>query len=209
LKRFTYLDYIKAIHILKTNDVSSLEEEERKYLIDKAKTEDDKIIEILRDKKEIANFLNNFLNLKNKIESEELIQVRNGLIEKQNKNKHNNIIYKQKNKEIFFLIQHEENINKKLSYNMLNFCMEILQEWTRNKKSKTTSKKPIVIPIVIYTGKEKIHKQDAVIYKKIGNYTFENFEMKFEYNLINIKNMPKQYLIEQKTIFSNNILLEK
>lgn len=209
LKKFTYLDYIKAIHMLKTNQMPGIKEEKNKYYIEKLKSKEDELIKILEDKKEMASFLNNFLNFKNKIEEEDLTKVENKLIQEQSKNTKNTIIYKQKSNEVFFLVHHVTKIDEELTKKMLNFSIEVLNKWSRNKKTKKIAKKPIVIPIVIYTGREKIKKQDGLICRKVGNYTFENFEFTFNYNLINLKNISKQRLIEQNTVFSYRMIVEK
>lgn len=210
MKIFTYLDYIKSIHMFKLNNVLKFEEDTVEYrLQEKEETKEDVVISILENKKEMAEFINQFLNLKDEISEEELIKVKNDVITNKGNGKKNNIIYKQKDKEIFFLIEHQITITEELTYNMLNFCMEILQEWGRNKRAKISAKKPIVIPIVIYTGNEKIKRPEPISYNKIGNYSFENFEMNFEYNLINIRNTSPKYLIEKGTIFAYSMILEK
>ena len=204
MKKFTYLDYIKAIHMLKTNQIPKIKEEKNKYYIEKLKNKEDELIKILEDKKEMASFLNNFLNFKNKIEEDDLTKVENKLIQEQS-----TIIYKQKSNEVFFLVHHVTKIDEELTKKMLNFSIEILNKWSRNKKTKTIAKKPIVIPIVIYTGREKVKKQEGLICRKVGNYIFENFEFIFNYNLINLKNISKQRLIEQNTLFSYKLKLTK
>lgn len=210
MKIFTYLDYIKSIHMFKLNNVLKFEEDTVEYrLQEKEETKEDVVISILENKKEMAEFINQFLNLKDEISEEELIKVKNDVITNKGNGKKNNIIYKQKDKEIFFLIEHQITITEELTYNMLNFCMEILQEWGRNKRAKISAKKPIVIPIVIYTGNEKIKRLEPISYNKIGKYAFENFEMNFEYNLINIRNTSPKYLIEKGTIFAYSMILEK
>ncbi len=191
MKKFTYMDYIKAIHNLNLNSTLKFNEENTNYIINKDnKVKKDYIIEILKNKKEMAYFINKFLKFKEKILAEELIQVKNNAI--QNNNNLNTIIYKQKGKEIFFLVAHTKEIKKETSYIMLNNSIEILQQWTKNKKNN--GKKPIVIPIVLYTGKKKVKNVEPLKYNSIGGYEFENFEMTFEFNLIDARNILNEYL---------------
>ena len=61
---------------------------------------------------------------------------------------------------------------------MLNNSIEILQQWTKNKKNN--GKKPIVIPIVLYTGKKKVKNVEPLKYNSI--------------NLIDARNILNEYL---------------
>ena len=72
---FTYKDYIKCIHTLRLNAAFKLAEESSKYRSQKDNVEDKKIIKkIMQDKNEMANFINEFLESKEKIENKNLIR---------------------------------------------------------------------------------------------------------------------------------------
>ena len=105
MKVFTYKDYIKCIHTLRLNAAFKLAEESSKYRLLKDNIEDKKIIKnILKDKIEMAIFINEFLESKEKIENKNLIRYDSKYIATRHKVNENKLIYKIKNKEIFFIV---------------------------------------------------------------------------------------------------------
>lgn len=66
------------------------------------------------------------------------------------------IVYKMKNKEIFFLIEHQRTIDYNMPQRILGYELEIIKEATRGKKmTKSNHKLPTITPIIIYTGNKK------------------------------------------------------
>ena len=123
MKFITILDYLTY---LINNTSTILREDEEVYKIiaerEKAKYNQGKIEEvdkkhdkmfkvILSRKKEVTDFLNQFLDLKEVIKEEQIIQYPTEFITRQYKGKH---IYKLKNKSIYFLIEHQSTINKNM-----------------------------------------------------------------------------------------------
>ncbi len=53
------------------------------------------------------------------------------------KSKQAGLVYKLKNQEVFFLIEHQSTIDNSMPYRILNCCISIMQEWTRNKTKRT------------------------------------------------------------------------
>ena len=108
------------------------------------------------------------------------------------------IVYKMKEKEIFFLIEHQQKIDYDMPKRILEYEVEIIKQATRGKKmTKQEHKLPRVIPIVIYTGSGKwnvekyieecqeiLSKADCVRLGEyyvldVNNYTKEELEMKY------------------------------
>ena len=65
------------------------------------------------------------------------------------------IVYKVKEKPIYYLIEHQSTIDYNMAYRILNYCIDIMQEWIKGKKTGKETQYPIVIPIVLYTGRKK------------------------------------------------------
>ena len=103
----------------------------------------------------MAQFINGFLEPNEKIESKNLVKYTNSYINKKFKVKEADLVYKLKNKEIFFLVEHQSSIDNSMPYRILNYCIDIMQEWSRTRKIKRETKYPIIVPIIIYTGNEK------------------------------------------------------
>ena len=209
---FTYNQYIKCIHTLRLNAVLQLAEEGEEYYIEsnEKKHSHEKLVkDILNNKEEAKTFINNFLNPIKKIETNDLEIYNSNYITKKYKSKEADLIYKIKNKEIFFLIEYRSTIDYKIQYKMLNYCIDIMQEWSRNKKIGKNIGYPVIVPIVIYTGKEKWKISKKVKEKQISNYVLERYEINLEYNLIDINKYQKQNLLEQNTIFAYAMIIEK
>ncbi len=42
-----------------------------------------------------------------------------------------------------------------MPYRILNYCIDIIQEWKKSNKINQNTRYPIIVPIIIYTGNEK------------------------------------------------------
>ena len=161
MKIFSYNDYIKCIHTLRLNTVMQLAEESSSYNIGKENTHNkhdkhDKLMKsILKNKKEMSKVINNFLELNELVKEENLIKYTNSYINRKYKSNEADIVYKLKNKEIYFLIEHQSTVDSRMPYRILNYCIDIIQEWCKTNRNRRISKYPVVVPIVIYTGDRK------------------------------------------------------
>lgn len=212
MKVYTYGQYIKCIHTLRLNAVMQLAEESEKYnlnQVDKKYAYGKLIKNILEDKKEATQFINQFIVPREKIKEEELVRYTNNHITKKYKSKEADLVYKLKNRDIFFLIEHQSTVDYNMTYRMLNYCLDIMQEWSRNKKMGKNMSYPIVVPIVIYTGSQKWKMPKKVREKRIGNYVFERYQIELEYNFVDINKLPRQILLQRDSMFSYMMFLEK
>lgn len=209
MKTFTYYDYIKCIHTLRLNAVLQLAEEGTEYKMGQKNRHDKLVKSILKDEKEMAKFINEFLEPNQKVESKNLIKYTNNYITKKYKTKEADLVYKLKNKEIFFLVEHQSCIDNSMPYRILNYCIDIIQEWSRTRKIKKETRYPIIVPIIIYTGNEKWKIPKNFREKQIGDYVFENYKIGLEYNLIEINKLSTKFLLQKGSMFSNGMIIEK
>lgn len=213
LKTFTYNEYIKLIHILRLNAVFQLAEETTQYNIlenkENQKAHDRLVKDILKNKDEITKFLNQYITKENKIKEYELVKYTNSFITRKYKAKEADLVYKVKNKEIFFLIEHQSNLDSSMPYRMLNYSIDIMNEWKKGKKIGTIKQYPIIVPIVIYTGDKNWKIPVNFREKQISTSIFENYKIDFKYNLIDINKIEDKELIEKQTTFSYFMMLEK
>lgn len=212
MKVFTYGQYIKYIHEVRLNAVLQLAEEGTEYNIEsknKNHAHDNLITNILKDKDEVIKLVNDFLEPKQIIRDKELIICKNNYISKKHNSKEFELVYKIKNKEVFFLITYQTTINNQISYKILNSCVNIIQEWNRNKKTGKNIIYPIIVPIVIYTGNKKWRIQKDCKEKNFGNYILERNKVNLEYNLIDINKLSNKFLMQKNSMFSYAMLIEK
>ena len=184
MKVFTYNDYIKSIHTLRLNAVIQLAEENKSY--GSKKTHDKLAKIILKNKDEVAKFINNFINPMEKIEGNNLIKYTISFINRRYKYKEADLVYKLKD------------------------CIDIIYEWSRNNNMLARKKEyPIVVPIVVYTGKEKWIIPKNFSENQRDDYTYNDYKIRMKYNLIEINNIPNQILLNEKSLFGYGMILEK
>lgn len=212
MKVFTYYDYIKCIHSVRLNKGQGLAEEQAKYKIGKNKKEinkQDKVIKtVLKNKDEIAKLINGFLKLNKKVYSKDLIEYTKTDITKKYKEE-DEIIYKLKKEEMYFLVEYKTKIDNKISERILNSSVDIIHEWSKLRKLGVKTKYPLIVPIVIYTGEKKWKTYNNFKDVEVVNYGYENKKIKIEYNLIEINRISIKRLLEQKSLFGCVMILKK
>lgn len=212
MKIFSYNEYIKCIHTLRLNAVLQLAEESASYSTNNKRTNNkhDKLMKsILKNKKEISIIINQFLEPRELIKEENLIKYTNSYINRKYKSKEADIVYKLRNKEIFFLIEHQSSIDSSMPYRILNYCIDIIQEWCKSNRDKKVTKYPIVVPIVIYTGDKKWNVPINFKDKQISTIVFERYKIDLEYNLIDINKLSENFLLKSDSMFGYGMLIEK
>ncbi len=159
------------------------------------------------DKKEEAIALINQA-IKIKLKAEEIEKYTSSFVSKIFQNREADIVYKYKNKNIFFLIEHQTKIDYSMPYRILEYEIEIMKSAIDIRKIKNKEYKlPLVIPIVLYTGKKK---WDAKRYLEESQETLDDVKIKAgNYNLVDIKDFTKEELLQGKTLISKMMLLEK
>lgn len=207
---FTYKDYIKCIHTLRLNAAFKLAEESSKYRLQKDNTKDKKIIKnILKDKNEMAIFINEFLESKEKIENKNLIRYDCKYISNRHKVDENKLIYKLKNKETFFILDEVYELDNIVLYEILNYCIIIMQEWNISNKIRGESKYPVIVPIIIYAGTKKTNNKCIHNKNQIGDYIFKNYNISLNYNLIDINKVSIEFLLKRNNLVTFGMILEK
>ncbi len=193
-------------------NINILKEDTEIYILknNQNNNEHDKIFrKILDVKYEAANFINEAINLKNKITEYQIEKYNSSFITSNLKNEESDVIYKLKDKNIFFLIEHQTKIDYTMPLRILEYETAIIKNAIDYKKfGQKNYKIPKVIPIVLYTGKRK---WNAKTYINEIQEQFENFnELNFaKYNVIDINNLTEEKLLKDTNYLSKIMLLEK
>lgn len=212
---FTYKDYIQYQNFL-NGSIKDVKEEEETYLLKKNKlknrinNEHDKIFrKILNVKFEAADFINETLNLKNKITENQIEKYTSSFVTSSLKNEESDVIYKLKDKNIFFLIEHQTKVDYTMPLRILDYETAIIKSAIDYEKfGQKNYKIPIVIPIVLYTGKRKWNAQTYIneIQEKFQDFEKLNFA---KYNVVDINNIAEEKLLKDTNYLSKIMLLEK
>ena len=211
---FTYEDYLKIEQNPKTKEF--LEETDRSYMetYEKLKSETDKkhdviFKRILLNKKEVSKFI--YKKFKIKIKAEELELYNKEFIKRGGRLLSADVIYKLKNRKVFFLIEHQTKNYYHMSFRILNYEVEIMRTCSGSKKEE---KEAVVLAGVIHTGKDKwtaprtIRELQEDIYGKglklpvdlqtLGNYALED-----------VNDYTKEELLESESLVDKAMYLEK
>ena len=88
---------------------------------------------------------------------------------------------------------------------MFEYSLNIINKWNIEEK-KQYKRYPIVIPIVIYIGKEKWNNiTNSQIHNKINYITYKDNRINFSYNFININNLKIDELEKMESKVSQEL----
>ena len=205
--KITYKEYLKYEELnRKNNNYNQVKEESENYTYDKNNEHDKVFRDLLSIKEEALILINKALKPKEKIK-EEIELYNNRFITSKYKDRESDIIYKVKNKNIFFIIEHQSTIDYSMVYRMLEYSIEIMRQIIQGKENKRkTYKYPLIIPIVIYTGDKK---WDAKLSMKEIKEKVQWYEEQEDISLVDINEYTKEELLKEKNLLSKVMLLEK
>ncbi len=206
--KITYQHYLKYQEFQKQKELQycMVAEKPEEYIYDRNNEHDKVIREILMKKEEALSLINKALKPKQKIK-EPIDLYSNRFITSKYQDRESDIIYKIKDKNIFFLIEHQSTIDYSIAYRMMEYSIEIMRTIVNNKERKSKAYKyPLIIPIIIYTGESK---WDAKLSMKKLKEQIEWYEEKEEISLVDINKYSKKELLQEDNILSKVMLLEK
>ncbi len=195
---FSYNDYSDCMENGKIDEIKKVEEKVAKYELKNGKIKktenDNNVIKILKEKYELKKFLNEFLKLDlSQLGNSPLIKYYNYTKTILDKEKESTLIAKIEEKQIFILVKEINEIDTNISYKMFEHTFNIIKRWNEEEK-KENKRNPIVIPIVIYTGKEKWKDFNNLYSRSINYTTWKENEIKFFYNMIQVNELKLKNL---------------
>ena len=87
-----------------------------------------------------------------------------------------------------------------------NITMGVFDRIEEIKDKKENKRYPIVIPIVIYTGRKTWKTKNSKLYGKVNYITYDNNKINFSYNMINIRDLKTEDLKEMESMVAKEIL---
>lgn len=192
---------------------NSLNEDSKNYKIINSRqtnNEHDKTYrKLLSNKEDTAHIINEALKLdkEDQVIAEELEKYSTNFITNEFKDRQADIVYKLKNRNLFFLIEHQNKVDYSMPYRIEEYKLKIMKSAIDMKKIKTRSYEvPTVIPIVIYTGKAR---WKARLYlDEVKDRRFRGIDL-LKYNLLDINEYEKKELLESEYFIDKIFLMEK
>ena len=176
--------------------------------------EHDKIIKrVFQSKKEATRFISKVIG--SKIKPSDLIVSQNSFVTSELRYREADIVYKIRNKNVVILIEHQTRVDYRMAYRILNYQIEIMRA-NEVENPRKEDKECLVIPIVLYTGKEKWTAKNYI--KEIQERLYEEKIIKRGeielgtlgyYALVDVNNYTKEELLKEEGILSKIMLIEK
>ena len=170
----------------------------------------DKIFrKVLFSKTHIAGLINQYFLLKNKLTEEDIERYTCKFVNLQFQNRESDILYKMKNTNVFFLIEHQSRIDYNMAQRIAEYQIEIIKLENPKNENKKNIIVPLIIPIVIYTNNKA--RWDAAqsieaMQPKFNSYLNPKIG---QYNILDINTFDTQKLLHNN-LFTLRILgLEK
>ena len=182
--------------------------EEEKYI----HNEHDKLFKRILDRiDEVENVIKRVLGIE--IGQVEIETVRNELTTRDYRGRMVDVLYKLKDKEVYFLIEHQSTQNPYMAFKIFEYEAEII---TRSHMQNVEKSKKIakVIKIVIFTGVGdwKVARSIVELQEEYGNKVKidKHYEGIGEYKLLESKDYSlKEIISEEGTLLGKAIMIEK
>ena len=205
IKVFTEKEYHKVRRLYPNfGKINSLKEKEEEYYLEtedeyEVHNEHDKIFKKILEKPKEAEFIiKKVLNL-DRNKKLDIISVRNEYVTVDFRGKQVDMLYKLKDREVYFVIEHQSTQDNEMPYRILEYETEIMRRcFIENEfKNKLHAK---VIAIVIYTGPGKWKQPQSIveIQEKFGYKVNlnENYSGLGKYNILSIDECSNEELID-------------
>ena len=216
MKVFTEKEYQKVLFLFPNIGKSTyLAEEEQEYYYEldeetQIHNEHDKLYKkILERPEEMEYVIRKTTKIKEKLD---IVAMRNELITMDFRGKQADVLYKLKNREVYFLVEHQSTQDKDMALRILEYETQIMDRSFLENNFKQDFKAK-VISIVLYTGIGKWKSAQSIvdIQEKFGYEINPSLDYSKigEYNLLDINKCTKAELLKDNTLLSKAILLEK
>lgn len=195
---FSYNDFMDCTENGKIEGIKRVEEKIARYELKsgmiRGQKYQDLVVELLKEKNELNKFLKGLFKFKEINNIEDIVYFSN--IKSIDDNE---IVCKIKEKEIFVFIRVIENLDNNITFKIFEKSINIIKRW-KNENQKSNKRYPIVIPIVLYIGKNKWKQRK--VNNKLKYIICEKNKINFSYNIIDINDLKIENLekLESKVI---------
>ena len=211
-------DYFERMRKKEKDLNKEIKEDQEKYILSDITDEDlkndinnkhDKLFkDLFSHKDEVAKFLNKYLKLEVTLTGNQLEEYRTEYVTSLYEKRETDIVYKLKDKNIFFLIEHQSTIDRSMPFRIRDYSTLIMKQVIDRKRMKDIDYKyPNVIQIVLYTGNVecKANLKISEIHDSLPGYE----EIEEDYKVIDINKYSKEELLLDDILISRAMIIEK
>ena len=158
---------------------------------------------ILNDEEEIVKLINEELEPEEKIKVGDIEKYETKYITKLYEERESDIVYKLKDKEVFFLIEEQTKVDMRMAERIAEYTVAIMNS-RRGLKDKPTA---TVVPIVIYAGRARWTAKKDLIETQEEFRHYKGSSLFLRYNLVDIRNVEEA--IRRGTAIARMSVIEK
>ena len=147
--------------------------------------------------------------MKYNLQEDEIEKYNRSFVTEELKNQESDIIYKLKDKNVFFLIEHQTKVDYAMPMRILEYEYHIIKSAIdKENLGKKDYKFPRVISTVLYSGRKKWNVEDNMekVQEKIDG---SNMQVLAKYNLVDVNNFSVEELLKEESFISKAMLIEK
>ena len=191
MKYYTSDDYDSLVRYT-YKEISELNDVSENYKLNNTKDKHhkhDKLFrKILNDKNEVAKLINMELEPEKELKEKDLEQYETKYIINKYEERVADVVYKLKDEEIFFLIEHQTKVDRNMMFRILEYTVGIIRS---RKIARGKEVKVRVIPIVIYAGIQKWRTEIAFEDMQPEFRHKKGSSSIFKYNLVDIRDVDE------------------
>ena len=131
------------------NEIAKVKEDKNEETYQK---HDKMFRKLLYNKTQVVELLNRYFQFKNKLKENDIERYNCKFVNAQFKTREADIIYKLKNSNIFFQIEHQSSVDHNMTQRIAEYEIEMIKLENSKKSNSKEIVIPLIIPLVIYTG---------------------------------------------------------
>ena len=120
------------------------------------------------------------------------------------------IVYKLENEPVYFFVEHQSNKDESINYRIFNYYSLLLYDTIDFQKIKHKDYKfPIIVPVLLYTGKNKWNLVPNVGDKQTNYDLLNNKKINLYYDFIDIHNYTSKELLDSNSTIAYIMATDK
>ena len=164
---------------------------------------------LLSDKTQVIEVLNSLYHFENSISEDDIERSTCRYVNLQFENRETDVLYKLKNSNVFFLIEHQSRVDHNMSQRIVEYQIEIIKVENPKKRNFKGLVLPLIIPIVLYTNTNttwNASKNIVDMQPVLNGYTNLGLGT---YDVLDINNFETKELMDHELFLYRILSIEK
>ena len=154
---------------------------------------------LINNTENFIDFIKFFINPDSQLSSDNLIKYNRSFVTANYKSRFSDVVFKEKDRQVYYLLEHQSSIDYSMPFRMLEYSYEILRDTIdMNEIKKKNYVGPKVVPILLYTGNKSWKIPSLINLLHAGKY--EDFGINFKYIVIDTTSYSKETLLDSNSM---------